>query len=445
MSTSHGRALLLVICLLGAAACSSSDDAGGDTVAGTAGDTSVVESTVEATTAPTAPETTAAVTTTSAAPTTVAETTTTVAPVDIATFGWSLLADGAPWGGRAGLRVVELSDRARIQPSATAVDGTLFVIAGRTPRDSPIPGDSDLWGDVWQSDDGGVSWQRVVESGAAFPPRAYFQAVTLDDAIYVLGGQNFDFPNSTFFNDVWKSTDGTNWEQVIAAAPWVGRAGLMSAVLDGAIYVFGGSINDDSAVIGPTGPARQYLNDVWRSTDGENWEQVSAAAPWAPRAGGAAVVKDGRLYLLGGEAGFLCAPFPGCDLPYFNDVWSTTDGTNWEQVTEAAGWSARPGHSCELLADQIVCFGGFRPDGNPVDMWVSETGVDWTLLDATPWNATTPEQARYDFDSISTTLADGSEAILTVGGDRETFSFGDPENWKRIDDDVWLFSETPEP
>ena len=34
----------------------------------------------------------------------------------------------------------------------------------------------------------------------------------------------------------------------------------------------------------------------------------------------------------------------------------------------------------------------------------------------------------------------GEERILTVGGDRETFDFTDPENWKRVDDDVWSFS-----
>ena len=26
-----------------------------------------------------------------------------------------------------------------------------------------------------------------------------------------------------------------------------------------------------------------------------------------------------------------------------------------------------------------------------------------------------------------------------VGGDRETFDFDDPDNWLRVDDDVWIF------
>jgi hypothetical protein len=30
--------------------------------------------------------------------------------------------------------------------------------------------------------------------------------------------------------------------------------------------------------------------------------------------------------------------------------------------------------------------------------------------------------------------------ILTVGGDRETFDFEDPENYLRIEDDTWMFA-----
>jgi hypothetical protein len=353
---------------------------------------------------------------------------TTASPPTVALddYEWAEVADGAPWGGRAGLRVVDL-------------DGTLFLMGGRTPRDSPIPGDSDLWGDVWRSDDGGVTWAEVVATGDAWPERAYFQAVTLDGSIYVLGGQNFALPSSTFYNDVWRSDDGTTWEQVTDAAPWVGRAGLMAAVLDGQIYVFGGSRNDDSAVVGPGGPTREYFNDVWRSDDGATWEQVTDAAPWSPRAGGAVAVKDGRLFLLGGEEGFVCSPLPDCEPPYFNDVWSTTDGTTWEEVTPAADWPSRPGHQCEVLGDEIVCFGGFGQPTNPVDMWSSQDGADWVLLDQTPWNATDPDQVRYDFDSVVADR-DGGPAILTVGGDRETFDFTDPLNYTRVDDDVWAFS-----
>lgn len=376
----------------------------------------------------------------------------------VADHEWVRVVDDAPWGGRAGLRVLSFDD-------------ALFVLGGRTPRQSTIPGDSDIHADVWRSDDGGVSWDRVADGGDAdhWPARAYFQAAVVGDEMFVVGGQDFGLednpfcalleqglepppwldidpdapcpeflPTSNFFNDVWASSDGANWEQRTANAPWNGRAGLSVAVLDDHLYVLGGSRNDDTSIIGPNGPRREYYNDVWRSADGVEWEQMTAAAPWDPRAGASVVERDGEMWLFGGEVGFTCEPLPECEPPYFNDVWRSTDGSAWTLVAEAAAWSPRPGHQCEVVAREFVCFGGFGLLENPIDVWSSPDGVTWTLLDVSPWNAASPEEARYDFDSI-TIGQPGQEQILTVGGDRETFDFDDPDNWLRVDDDVWLF------
>lgn len=178
---------------------------------------------------------------------------------------------------------------------------------------------------------------------------------------------------------------------------------------------------------------------MWRSADGADWELVTEEAPWEPRAGAAVVVRDDRLFLLGGEDGFTCEPLPDRDAPYFNDAWSTVDGENWELVTESAGWSPRPGHMCELVGNQIVCFGGFGLIANPTDVWASVDDAEWTQLDGTPWNAIEPEEIKYDFDAITVGAPDGSDVILTAGGDRETFDFEDPENYLRVDNDVWIF------
>ena len=375
-------------------------------------------------------------------------------------FAWTEVNAAANWEARAGLRVIEL-------------DGQLLVIGGRTPNQSTIPGDSRIWADVWASDDLGATWTPLLtgDEPDIFPARAYFQAVVKDDVAFVIGGQDFGLdknpfcalleqgvepppglgidpdapcpefiPTSQFFNDVWTSTDGVTWTEVAAEAPWDGRAGLSAAVLGDHLYVLAGSTNDDSSIIGADGPARIYYNDVWRSTDGVDWELVTDAAPWEPRAGAAMVVRDDRMFLLGGEDGFTCTPLPDCDAPYFNDVWSTTDGENWELLTESAGWSPRPGHMCELVGTQMVCFGGFGLVTNPTDVWASVDGVEWTQLAGAPWNAAAPEEAKYDFDAITVTGADGSELIVTVGGDRETFDFADPENYLRVDNDVWTFA-----
>ena len=216
-------------------------------------------------------------------------------------------------------------------------------------------------------------------------------------------------------------------------------------MLGGEIYVLGGSVNDDVGVVGGP-PKRQLFNDVWKSADGVNWTQLTAAAPWAPRAGASVVVKDGYLYLLGGEYGFTGSP-----PPYFNDVWRTADGTTWELVTPAAGWSPRPGHTCDLLEGSIVCFGGYGQSPNPLDvfgrqsptdMWTSDDGATWKKMAQVPWNARSEAGIRYDYDTVVAPAAPGSErdAIYTFGGDRETFNFFDPTQWRNVDDDVWRFA-----
>ena len=163
------------------------------------------------------------------------------------------------------------------------------------------------------------------------------------------------------------------------------------------------------------------------------------------------MVKDGYIYLFGGEVGFICQPVPGCDPPYYNDVWRTQDGANWELVTADAGWSPRPGHQAHVLHDHIYLFGGFGqsqdpadPLGsdNPMDVWVSTDGVDWELVSMSPWNAMSSDDIKYDFAGITVDAAGPNSlpSILTFGGDREDFDFTDLTNYLNVDNDVWRFS-----
>ena len=374
---------------------------------------------------------------------------------DWSSYEWTLVSEDTGWEARAGLQVVDLRNN-------------LYLMGGRTPRPPsypPIIGDSEIWGDVWKSTDLGESWQKILETDDAnhWPARAYFEAVTKGDFIYVIGGQNFKvianpgcpppyidclpfLPASDFFNDVWRSRDGVSWRRMTADAGWEPRAGLSAVVFRGDIYVLGGSQRDDDAV---GGDERIYFNDVWKSRDGRNWVLLTASAPWAPRAGARVVVKNGYIYLLGGEAGFFCAP-PPCEPPYFNDVWRSRNGVDWELVTEHAPWPARPGHQAVVQKNRIVLFGGFGlsndpsdpfGSGNPMDVWISANGADWELVSESPWNADSPEQIKYDFDALvlEGRGAGRGPAIYTFGGDRETFDFTDPLNYLNVDNDVWRF------
>lgn len=362
----------------------------------------------------------------------------------LGSYAWKRVSVAAPWTARAGLQTVKLG-------------GKMYVIGGRTPASPLIPFASVIFNDVWRSSDKGASWEQVTND-APWPARAYFEAVTKSrkrgegKELFVLGGQNFDLP-SEFFNDVWRSRDGgKTWKQMTQSAPWEGRAGLSAVVLRGKIYVLGGSQGDDPAT---GGSGRTLYNDVWKSGDGKRWVRATNEAPWAPRAGAVAVVKGGWIYLLGGEDGFICDPArPDRCPPYFNDVWRSRDGSNWKRVTRAAEWSKRPGHKCAVIANRIVCFGGFGLEENPVDMWSSRDGSRWKELGPPPWDATGSEEIKYDFDLLVAkrgTDRSGRKgcagrdapkrcAIFTFGGDRERFDLPPQVNFGRIDNDVWRFT-----
>jgi len=349
------------------------------------------------------------------------------------------------WEPRAGLQAVELHNK-------------LYVIAGRSPKDTDIPRDSLIHGDVWVSHDLGVNWVELLadaEAAGLWRNRAYFEAVTKANHMYILGGQNFvaeptppfvcatwppelgpcpEFITvSDFFNDVWRSTDGVNWEEMTDAAPWEARAGLSAASFKGRLWVLAGSKNDDVSI---GGMDRKFFNDVWYSKDGSKWHAATMDAPWEARAGGVALVKGGWLYLLGGEKGFIDPA------DYFNDVWRTKDGEHWELVTEHAGWSPRPGHKCAVLANHFVCMGGFGIPFNPMDIWVSKNGADWKQVSDSPWNATSPDDIRYDFDMLTVKGGIGGlkPSIFTFGGDRETFILPPEVNFFRVENDVWRYN-----
>jgi len=378
---------------------------------------------------------------------------------DFGSYDWTVVKPNTPpgptsWAPRAGLQAVELRN-------------SVFVMGGRTPLEPLfVPGLpfaiplSIIWQDVWRSDDRGTTWAQVTPS-ANWPARAYFQGVTKGGEMFVLGGQNFKagpFAGCTppavscsdFFNDVWSSRDGADWKQLTPHAGWEARAGLSSIVHRGQIYVLGGSQNDDASTVPGAPPSRKYFNDVWKSKDGSTWTRVVEHAPWTARAGAVLVEKNGWIYLLGGEEGFTCGdPTKPCP-PYFNDVWRSRDGSDWERVTELAGWSPRPGHQCAVLHNRFVCFGGFGlppggnplgPPSNPTDIWESKDGATWTLVPGSPWNATGPSEVKYDFDVLVLGGGKGGErrSIYTFGGDRETFNFLDPVNYLNVDNDVWRF------
>jgi hypothetical protein len=141
-----------------------------------------------------------------------------------------------------------------------------------------------------------------------------------------------------------------------------------------------------------------------------------------------------------------CAPRNPATFPT-STTFGSRDGANWELVTPSADWSPRPGHQAVVLLDRIIVFGGFGLPFNPSDMWASRNGRDWTQVSDAPWNATSPDDIKFDFDALAVQGGKGGlrPSIFTFGGDRETFNFGDPLNYLRVDNDAWRWSPSKSP
>ena len=128
---------------------------------------------------------------------------------------------------------------------------------------------------------------------------------------------------------------------------------------------------------------------------------------FTPRNSHASCVFKGKIWVVGGRTD----PYTTYNLlsSYrVADVWSSSDGITWTQVTELLGdfwaqnnnakqpgpvapWYARYGHSLtsvdinnDGIADVMVLVGGYSPTPSN-DVWFSEDGVTWVYGGLAPW------------------------------------------------------------
>jgi hypothetical protein len=222
--------------------------------------------------------------------------------------------------------------------------------------------------DVWSSPNG-KDW-TLVEKEAPWKHSDLPMTIAFQDKMWIMGGwYNGRLPGHSASAEVWSSTDGTKWEQVTAKAGWSPRIAAGLVEFKGRMWIIGGTENyyfgDDASL----------KNDVWSSSDGKSWKIETAAAPWSPRAYHSAVAHAGRLWVFGG----------GNYVPKYqavNDVWSSSDGVTWERATDSAPWHPRLWFSSVTYRDRMWVLGGWsnNPSKNWGDVWHSKDGKDWKQL-----------------------------------------------------------------
>ena len=275
--------------------------------------------------------------------------------------------------------------------SSTAVyNDTLYIVGGD---------DGTNLRDVWKSTDAGSTWAKVEVTGSFLHPNlSSYSTAAANGTIYVTGGNLGT--SSSEQKRVWKSADGGKaWQELTTGTKFSARDGHTTLAIGTNIYVIGGYI---------TGADR-----VWRSSDGDNWAQVtmSASTTFSARSNHSSVYipsgANAGMYVIGGFGAST----------RLNDVWKSTDsGATWTQVTTSAStkFSARNTHSSVYIpsgANAGMYVIGGRTSGGASgivnDVWKStDGGANWTRVTA---------NAAFAVRSLHSSVAFG-QAIYVFGG-----------------------------
>jgi len=239
-----------------------------------------------------------------------------------------------------------------------------------------------------------------VTQNAKWTKRWDMSTAIFNNQMWIFGGYNPGLHGEdSYLEDVWSSSDGEKWNLINNNAPWHGRRGHVTVTFnDGngdAIYLIGGFSVDES-----TG-YRQYCNDVWKSSDGKNWNQIklqttpffNSETDWYPRFDHTVVVANHNhinyMYLIGGASLIVGKPADSA-MKYFNDVWRSKDGINWEKLKNN-DFGLRGNHAAVVnqVSGEIFIQGGYHgnyfdtdsalnePIKNFRNVWKSSDGINW--------------------------------------------------------------------
>jgi hypothetical protein len=257
-----------------------------------------------------------------------------------------------------------LSDGRRIHQLAS---DRLIMIGGYSPSDQFEGGLRQVTNEVWSSDDDGETWELLAEhvwdATTRFAPQHCALSGVYQGQVFVCGAEPGSPGGAN--QDVWRTSDGENWTKVGTSAPTDNRLRGMCGTLGDDIYIMGGDVDNVPS------------SDVWRSTNGGvSWTQLDDA-PWDPRGMVYSPVQHaGKLFVVGG------AIFDPA--VQYNDVWSF-DGSTWTEVLADGHEQFEPAsfHQVVSLFGRLWIIGGFNStilDLNRA-VYSDDDGVTWQDFD----------------------------------------------------------------
>lgn len=284
---------------------------------------------------------------------------------------WKVDMDGTPY-------------KARYYPATTSFNNRLFTIGGYSY--------GYYLNDVWASDTG-ASWQRQ------FPTEAETGIER------IAPGQAVAFKGKLWYSThttLYSSVNGKDWvADKLAPMPTKGQFQLV--VVNDQLWILSGSDNGawvaksddgvswdlmDTAASGTIAfgsnqgfravsfngrvwavggyKNRQRNNEIWSSVDGIDWQQVTVeGSVFSPRMAHTLTVWQDKMWLVAGNI---------TGYSHINDVWSSADGIHWQQELEQAPFSPGYGFGATVHNDKLVLTGGNQDSS---EVWATEDGINW--------------------------------------------------------------------
>lgn len=157
------------------------------------------------------------------------------------------------------------------------------------------------------------------------------------------------------------------------------------------------------------------------STEFITTSEITDDAPFSKRSFSTVTTFQGKLWLIGGQ------DEDGNELA---DIWSSTDGENWEKVTEVASFGNLILHNTLVFDNKLWVFNGSA--GNFRNkIWFSENGKDWSMA-----TETTPFYNQFGtmfvFDNKIWRLAGYEGSIDDLSPERYIWNSPDGLHWTKV-------------
>lgn len=243
--------------------------------------------------------------------------------------------------------------------------------SARSNHQVAVDSDGDLWmvggndglanNDVYTSTNG-TDWSLATTSASPFQSREDHQLASFNNALWIIGGKT----GQSVLADIWGSSNGISWSNFTGL-----DSDYFGARYGHQLTTFG----DKLLLIAGENGSSVLQNDVWESTDGQNWTDITTPTPdpmFTPRKYHQAVQFGSSLYVVGG------LDDSGVTDNVWNDVWRSTDGSTWEQLVAEAPFAARHSFQLEVYDNKLWVIGGIDASGNKLnDVWQSSDAINW--------------------------------------------------------------------